>query len=78
MEGRIEELHAKLVDLLHKQVDALELEIYVGLTDAERSEYQKRQESIRDLDVKISRSLDQHPSGLTRVALDGHTHRNSE
>ncbi len=78
MEGRIEELHAKLVNLLHKQVDALELEIYVGLTDADRSEYKKRQESIRNLDVKISRSLDQHSSGLPRVPLDGHAHRNSE
>jgi hypothetical protein len=50
----IEELRADLVDLLQRQVEALELETYVGLTDAERCEFYKRQQSIRDLHAKIS------------------------
>jgi len=36
----------------------LELEAYVGLTDEERSEYNERQERIRDLDAQMSQSSD--------------------
>ncbi len=68
MENSVKELQAEFVDLLRKQVEALELDAYVGLTDAERSEYNKRQERIRDLDAKMSESSDpaalaygQHP-----------------
>jgi hypothetical protein len=68
MEDSVEEMRAELVYLLRKQVEAQELDAYVGLTDAERSEYNKRQERIRDLDAKISKSSDpgalaygQHP-----------------
>jgi len=48
----------ELFDLLRKQVEALELDAYVGLTDAERSEYYKRQERIRDLHAKMGQSSD--------------------
>jgi hypothetical protein len=58
MEDRVEELRAEFVDLLQKQVEALEVDTYVGLTDAERREYYKRQERILDLDAEISKSSD--------------------
>jgi len=54
MEDSVQKLQAEFVDLLRKQVEALELDAYVGLTDEERSEYYERQERIRDLDAKIS------------------------
>jgi hypothetical protein len=46
----------EFVNLLRKQVEALELETYVGLTDAEQREYDKRQERIRDLEAKMRAS----------------------
>jgi hypothetical protein len=55
---RIAELRVELVDLLQRQVEALELELYVGLTEDERREYSKRQGRMRELDAEISRSLD--------------------
>jgi hypothetical protein len=58
MADRVEELRAEFVDLLQKQIEALELEAYVGLTDAERREYSKRQERIRELDAEMSKSSD--------------------
>ena len=58
MEDSAKELRAEFVELLRKQVEALELEAYVGLTDEERSEYYERQERIRDLDAKISEPPD--------------------
>jgi hypothetical protein len=58
MEDSVKELKAEFVDLLRKQVEALELDTYVGLTDEERSEYYKRQERILDLDAKMSESSD--------------------
>jgi hypothetical protein len=58
MEDSVKKLQAEFVDLLRKQVEALELDAYVGLTDEERSEYYERQERIRDLDAKMSESSD--------------------
>jgi hypothetical protein len=58
MEDSVKKLKAEFVDLLRKQVEALELDTYVGLTDEERSEYYKRQERILDLDAKMSESSD--------------------
>jgi len=58
MEDSAKELRVEFVDLLRKQVEALELEAYVGLTDEERSEYNERQERIRDLDTQMSQSSD--------------------
>jgi hypothetical protein len=54
----VKNLKAEFVDLLRKQVEAWELDTYVGLTDEERSEYYKRQERIRDLDARISETSD--------------------
>jgi hypothetical protein len=53
MEHSVEELQTEFVNLLQKQVEALELDAYVGLTDGEWSEYYRRQERISDLDAKI-------------------------
>jgi len=58
MEDSVKRLQAEFVDLLRKQVEALELDAYVGLTDEERSEYSGRQERIRDLDAKMSEPSD--------------------
>ena len=58
MEDSVKKLQAEFVDLLRKQVEALELNAYVGLTDDERGEYYERQERIRDLDAKMSESSD--------------------
>jgi hypothetical protein len=58
MEDSVKKLQAEVVDLLRKQVEALELETYVGLTDEERSEYHDRRERIRDLDAKMNESSD--------------------
>ncbi len=58
MEDSAKELRAEFVELLRKQVEALELEAYVGLTDEERSEYYERQERICDLDAQMSQSSD--------------------
>jgi hypothetical protein len=58
MEDSVKKLQAEFVDLLRKQVEALELDAYVGLTDEERNEYYERQERIRDLDAKISEPSD--------------------
>jgi hypothetical protein len=43
MEDSLEELQAEFVEPFRKQVEALEVDAYVGLTGAERSEYHKRQ-----------------------------------
>src|SRR6266576_4292615 len=59
MEDSVQKLQAEVVDLLRKQVEALELDAEGGLTDEERNEYYERQERIRDLDAKISEPPDQ-------------------
>jgi hypothetical protein len=58
MQDSVEELQAEFVDLLQKQVQALELESYVGLTDAEWREYHKRQKRLRDLEASLYRDRD--------------------
>jgi hypothetical protein len=52
----VKELHAEFIALLRKQVEALELDAYVGLTDEERNEYYERQGRILDLDAKMNES----------------------
>jgi len=52
--------------LLQKQVEALEVENYVGLTDAELREYDKRQERIRDLDGSLDPSRLSPPTTANR------------
>jgi hypothetical protein len=49
----VKQLRVELVTLLQKQVEALELETYVGLTDAELREYYTRQQRIRDLKASL-------------------------
>ena len=58
MQDFVKELQAEFIDLLRKQVEALELDAYIGLTDEERSEYYERQERIRDLGAKMNQSSD--------------------
>jgi hypothetical protein len=58
MENSVKKLQAEFVDLLRKQVEALELQAYVGLTDEEQSKYYERQDRIRDLEAKLSESPD--------------------
>jgi hypothetical protein len=58
MEDSAEKLRVEFVDLLRKQVEALELDVYVGLTDTEWSEYNKRRERLRDLNAKMGKSSD--------------------
>ncbi len=53
MDYSFEDLEAEFLDLLRKQVEALELDAYVGLTNAERSDYYKRQQRIRELEAKM-------------------------
>jgi hypothetical protein len=60
---RIEQLRTEFVNLLQKQVEALELDIYVGLTDAELHEYHQRQERIRDLKASL------YPSRLSSSTI---------
>ena len=42
-------LYAELIRLLEKQIEARETDMFVGLTDGELSEYDKRRERIREL-----------------------------
>ena len=53
MDYSFEDLEAEFLDLLRKQVEALELDAYVGMTNAERSDYYKRQQRIRELDARM-------------------------
>ena len=49
----LEQIRAELVALLGKQLQALELDIFVGLSDRERYEYDARQERIHELHAKL-------------------------
>jgi hypothetical protein len=56
MEGyRPQKLYAELIRLLEEQVEARETAIFVGLTDAELSEYDKRRERIRELLAELDK-----------------------
>jgi hypothetical protein len=56
MEGyRPQKLYVELIRLLEKQVEARETAIFVGLTDAELSEYDKRRERIRELLAELDK-----------------------
>ncbi len=48
------ELHAELIRLLEKQTDLMELATFVRVTDAEVSEYARRQERISELLAELS------------------------
>jgi hypothetical protein len=64
----IERLRQEFVQLLREQIEALELETYVGLTDAEQRDYVRRQERIRELDATISRFLNLPPLSVLAAA----------
>ena len=55
MEGYGPKLYAELIRLLEKQVEARETAIFVGLTDVELSEYDKRRERIRELLAELDK-----------------------
>jgi hypothetical protein len=44
-----ENLRNELIQLTEKQIDTLEKQTFSGATEAELSEYEQRQERIRDL-----------------------------
>ncbi len=48
-------LYAELIRLLEKQVEARETAMFVGLTDVELSEYDKRRERIRELLAELDK-----------------------
>ncbi len=49
-----EELHAELLNLLDKQLEMLELSVFVPLTGDEQSEFQARQERINELSQQVT------------------------
>jgi hypothetical protein len=50
-----EEIRAELIALFQKQLQALEQDTFVGLTHLERSDYEARNDRIRDLQAKLGR-----------------------
>ena len=51
----LEDIRAELIALFQKQLQALELDTFVGLTNVERSEYEARNDRIRELQAKLGR-----------------------
>jgi len=49
----LETIRAELVALFQRQVEALERDTFVGLTDVERYEYDARQDRIHELHAKL-------------------------
>ena len=49
----LKEIHAERIALLRKQIEALERDTFVGLTDLERYEYDARHDRIRQLHAKL-------------------------
>ena len=48
-----EHVRNKLIQLTEKQISALEKRTFGGITEAEQSEYEERQERIRDLFIEL-------------------------
>jgi len=46
-------MRAELLVLIEKQVEALERDTFVGLTDVERYEYDARHDRIHELNAKL-------------------------
>jgi len=44
-----EQLRNELIQLTEKQINTLEKQMFGGVTDAEKREYEERQDLIRDL-----------------------------
>ena len=49
----LEDILAELIALLRKQIEALEQDTFVGLSDPERYEYDARHDRIRQLHAKL-------------------------
>ena len=49
----LEQIRAELLVLIDKQVEALERDTFVGLTDVERYEYDARHDRIHELNAKL-------------------------
>ena len=49
----LETIRAELVALFQRQVEALQRDTFVGLTDVERYEYDARQDRIHELHAKL-------------------------
>ena len=49
----LEQIRTELLALIEKQVEVLERDTFVGLTDVERYEYDARQERIHELHAKL-------------------------
>ena len=49
----LEQIRAKLVALFEKQLEALERDTFVGLTDIERYQYDARHDHIHELHSKL-------------------------
>ena len=48
-----ENLRSELIDLTEKQISTLEKQIFGGVSEAELSEYEERQERIRGLFIEL-------------------------
>ena len=48
-----EHLRDELIRLTEKQISTVEKQTFVGVTEAELSEYEKRQEKIRNLFIEL-------------------------
>ena len=54
METRNQEhLRSELIQLTEKQISTLEKQTFGAITEAEQSEYEERQERIRDLFIEL-------------------------
>jgi hypothetical protein len=51
----LEDIRAELIALFQKQLEALELDTFVGLTNLQRSEYAVRNDRISELHAKLGR-----------------------
>ena len=49
----LEQIRAEVLALIERQVEALERDTFVGLTDVERYEYDARQDRIHELHAKL-------------------------
>jgi hypothetical protein len=48
-----EHLHSELIQLTEKQISTLKKRTFGGISEAEQSEYEERQERIRDLFIEL-------------------------
>lgn len=62
----VDQLRAEFLTLLQKQVEALELDTYVGLTDPELREFYNRQERICELKASLYPSSNGLPAAFNR------------